>query len=104
MTKKNPDKREQARQIKIEADNQSLRMRTVNLYRDGMSLRDAGKVVSRTPEFVRYWVDRLLDVHYETRFEGKKAILVRICELKPDWREQIKTKKPGPAPGFCPKV
>ncbi|MPM60564.1 IS481 family transposase ISMav2 [bioreactor metagenome] len=99
MPKKNPDKREAKRLEKLEVAKQSLRWRAAEMVKDGLSLRKAGGILGMSHQFVKNWVDRLL----EKKHVGKKA----VYELRKGARDLVATQRPGPEPGrdhVCDKV
>ena len=108
MTKKSPDKREQKRLKKIEESRQSKRYRAAMLFADGCSLREVANAIHMSHEFVRTWADKLVDKTQSwqhKRINPDGSVEVRTCyRLKEGCKAFLPTKKPGPRPGFCPKV
>ena len=91
MPRKNPDKREAKRLEKLEVAKQSLRWRAAEMVRNGLSLRKAGEILGMSHQFVKNWVDRLL----EKKHVGKRTVYT----LNRGARELIVTQRPGPEPG-----
>ena len=76
MSRKTPDKREQNRLKKIEAEKQSKRMRTADMVMRGYSLRKAAAVLKISHQFVANYAKRLLDKAVLT-IKGKKIARYR---------------------------
>lgn len=106
MTKRNPDKREQKRLKRIEEDKKGKRYIVAQSIVEGGSIRQAAKKVQMSTAFVIYWRDRLLDrkTRYVPRKGHRDPVPVYHYVWKEDWKDLIGTRKPGPAPGNCPKV
>ena len=104
MTKRNPDKREQKRLIKVEAEKQSKRYRAAELVKDGYSYRSAADLLGTSHQFVSDWSHKLLAMRKVRRKVGGVIKWVRVCEFREGFRSLLATKKPGPAPGTCPKA
>ena len=104
MTKRNPDKREQNRLKKLEARKQDLRYRAADLVRSGRSYREVASMLGTSHQFVSDWAHRLLHVSFKWRWDGKKNVKKVEYSFKKGFKELLKTKRPGPAPGHCPKV
>ncbi len=67
----------------------------------GMSLRAAAeKIGDVSHQFVHIWAGRLLDKHPPDDDDGGSP----RYKLKDGLDELVKSRKPGPAPGNCPKV
>ena len=99
MPRKNPDKREAKRLEKLEVAKQSLRWRAAEMVKDGLSFRKAGEILGMSHQFVKNWVDRLL----EKKYVGKKA----VYERRKGAKDLVMTRRPGPEPGHdhvCDKV
>lgn len=103
MSKKSPDKKEQKRLKKIEDAKQSKRFRAAEMVKDGYSCREAAKILGSSPQFVSYWSRRLLIIGKETRKVDGVIRWVRTFEFKEGFRSLLASRKPGPAPGNCPK-
>ena len=103
MTKKSPDKKEQKRLKKIEDAKQSRRYRAAEMVKDGHSCRSAAKILGVSLQFVSYWSRRPLEIGKELRKVGSIIRWVRTFKFKEGCRSLLATRKPGPAPGNCPK-
>ena len=103
MTKKSPDKREQKRLKKVEEKKQSDRLRAAMMVKDGSSYRCTAKLLGKSHQFVSEWAHKLLDIRTVLKEVDGTIKKVREYELKDGYRSLLATKKPGPAPGICPK-
>jgi len=104
MTKRSPDKREQNRLKKIEQERQRKRYLAAEYVKDGRSLRYAAKKVGMSTFFVMEWRDRLLDCKVVRKPVKGGLKTVRKYSWKRGFKEILKTRKPGPEPGICPKT
>lgn len=104
MTKKSPDKREQNRLKKVENEKQRKRYLAAEYVMEGCSLRVAASNVGMSTYFVSEWRDRLLDRRVLRRPVKGRLKTVLTYEWKKGYRELLKTRKPGPEPGNCPKT
>ncbi|MBR2255474.1 MAG: helix-turn-helix domain-containing protein [Candidatus Methanomethylophilaceae archaeon] len=98
-TKKSPGKREQRRFKKIEDERQSLRYKAADLVGRGRTYRSAAKLLGVSHQFVCNWARRLLDSRTVSKNVHGKVVQVREYVFKEDWRELIRTRKPGPRTG-----
>lgn len=104
MTQKSPDKRVQNRLKKIEDEKQRTRYLAAELVMKGYSLRQVAKKVGRSTYYVSTWSNKLLD-YKDIRKPVKGGLkTVRVYTWKKGYKELLKTKKPGPKPGVCPKT
>ena len=94
MKKKNPDKREAKRIQKLEDAKQNLRWRAAEMVKNGFSYRKAGKILNRSHQFVKNWVDKLL--------VKKRVKEDFVYVLRKSARKIVETKRPGPRPGLSP--
>ncbi len=104
MTTRSPDKREQNRLKKVENDKQRRRFLAAEYVKKGLSLREAAKKVDRSPYFVMEWRDKLLDCKVVRKPVRGGLKTVRVYTWKKGHKELLKSKKPGPRPGNCPKA
>lgn len=104
MTKKSPDKRKEQELKRIEDKKQRLRLFAAQYVKDGDSLREAAEKVGMSTFFVKEWRDRLLD-RKVVRMPVKDGLkTVYVYSWKKGFRKLLKSKKPGPEPGNCPKT
>ena len=103
MTKKNPDKRELNHLKKVETEKQSKRLRAAQMVKGGYSYRKAADILGTIHQFVYEWSHKLLYMKLESRKVDGKIVQVRVYEFKEEYLGLLATRKPGPAPGNCPK-
>jgi len=70
----------------------------------GKSLREAAKKVGRSTFFVMEWRDRLLDRKTVRKPVKGGLVTVVTYSWKKGYKDFLKTRKPGPEPGNCPKT
>jgi len=100
MPKRKPDKREQKRIDKRNLEEESRRAKVILLIQEGTSLRDAGSAVGRCHMYARYWRDIAMEKKAYYAYDGN--VKHKFVPMN-GWMKTIKVKRPGPAPGCCPK-
>ncbi len=79
---------------------QERRLLAAQYVMDGMSLREAArKIGGVTHQFVKIWAAKLLDRHPPDADNNEPS-----WSLKEGHELLLQSKKPGPAPGRCPKA